>query len=77
MSTEEALKMLQAYADTENYFIPINYDAEDIETSEEWGHSCYSRERFFSMFYDDFNVVAYFPGLNQGNQDLAVFIKTK
>jgi len=73
ISGNQAAQMLENFAKTGNHFVPVNYDGEDNETESNWGQSAYSRERFFSMFHDDFDVLGYFPGLNQGNQDFAVF----
>ena len=72
---EQIEKMLRAFAERGNFFVPINYAGEDNETDDNWGQSSYSRERFFSMFHEKFDIAGYFPGLNQGNQDLAVCVK--
>jgi SAM-dependent methyltransferase len=68
-------EMLIEMARTGNHFVPVKYMGEDAETDIDWGQSCYSREYFFEMFRKSFNVAGYFPGLNQGNQDVAVFTK--
>ncbi len=68
-------EIFSAVAETGNYFKPIDYPGEDSTTDIDWGHSVFSNERFFSLFLDFFEVAGYFPGINQGNQDLAVFIK--
>lgn len=75
MPVKNLSAMLRNMARTGNHFVPMNYDGEDNETTDNWGQSAYSRERFFDIFIDAFDVAGYFPGLNQGNQDLAVFVK--
>lgn len=75
ISEEQADQMLNNFANTGNHFVPINYNGEDNLTDSNWGQSAYSREMFFSMFVNSFDVMGYYPGLNQGNQDFAVFQK--
>jgi SAM-dependent methyltransferase len=69
------LAMLDNITRTGNHFVPINYKEEESETDVDWGQSCFSREAFLGMFIEKFDILGYFPGLNQGNQDLAVFRK--
>lgn len=68
-------QMLRSIGETGNFFVPFNYAAEDNETDTDWGQSIYSRENFFNIFFDDFKLAGFFPGANQGNQDLAIFTK--
>lgn len=73
--TEIIDAMLKNMALRGNHFVSVKYKGEDAETDSDWGQSCYSREFFFEMFRESFNVAGYFPGLNQGNQDVAVFTR--
>lgn len=72
-ATSEMLRrILDDIAATGNYFIPAAIDG---ASDGDWGQSTFSREAFFAMFLDRFRVAGYFPGMNQGNQDLAVFVR--
>ena len=70
---EHAGKMLDGLEKEGTFFVPVNYSGEKNDTGSNWGQAAYARERFFAMFRAHFEVAGYFPGLNQGNQDLVVF----
>ena len=75
-ATEKSIQtMSQAVEETGNHFVPVNYLGEARDTDVDWGQSTFSTDRFFAIFERKFNLAGYFPGINQGNQDLAVFCK--